>query len=455
MTNYKELLALSEITKEDEIFDYFDEGQITDVVIFTAYLDIQTLVDFRDFLNKNGQKWPNKNANCKNCNVRIFTDSSNKRLLDQLSSQEKRNYSWIEDRYIKESKDKFCFESGIYFVNNSFLFHPKCYLFTYANGASKILFGSMNFTQNGRRSKNKKGNEEFLLSLSTNTQGQMQIARNLKDDIYLYLKNNSEHNIVKYKKGTAIVKTNSLRDLFLDGFLWYKMEETDSLFRMPIKMSKEELKQPTKYYAIDDQHSQSYNIKKVIEKKFRVNLTSETSKNKTKIKIYFLATSIGQWSPKKYREIVEDILFEKEDEKKKEVKKLKEIFANNFEMIQEEVLEDIKKHPQWKITKKKIEKRLKILKSKLLSEEDGKKYNSYCKRLISPWISYPMVDIWNDSLAVKEFENSLDSELQYKLQKERKIPIIRYFTEQEEGLGIESWELQQAPVETLKKYCER
>ena len=65
-----------------------------------------------------------------------------------------------------------------------------------------------------------------------------------------------------------------------------------------------------------------------------------------------------------------------------------------------------------------------------------------------------MVDIWNDSLAVKEFEDSLDSELQYKLQKERKNPIIKYFTEQEEGLGIESWELEQAPVETLKKYCE-
>ena len=256
--NYKELLVLSEITKEEKVFDYFCEGQITDVVIFTAYLDIQTLVDFRDFLNKYAQKWPKKSANYKNCNVRIFTDSSNKRLLDQLSNREKQNYSWIENRYVKKSKDKFCFESGIYFVNNSFLFHPKCYLFTYANGESKILFGSMNFTQNGMRSKNKKGNEEFLLSLSTNTQGQMQFARNLKDDIYLYLKNNSEYNIVKYEKGTTEVKTNSLRDLFLDGFLWYEMKETDSLFRIPIKMSKEELKQPTNYYAIDNQHSQLF-----------------------------------------------------------------------------------------------------------------------------------------------------------------------------------------------------
>lgn len=67
------------------------------------------------------------------------------------------------------------------------------------------------------------------------------------------------------------------------------------------------------------------------------------------------------------------------------------------------------------------------------------------------FISYG--NIWNDSLAVKEFEDSLDSELQYKLQKKRTNPIIRYFTE-EEGLGIESWELEQAPVETLKKYCE-
>lgn len=55
ITNYKELLVLSAITKEKEIFDYFNEGKITEVVIFTAYLDIQTLVDFRDFLNKNGQ----------------------------------------------------------------------------------------------------------------------------------------------------------------------------------------------------------------------------------------------------------------------------------------------------------------------------------------------------------------------------------------------------------------
>lgn len=454
MTNYKELLVLSEITKEEEIFDYFYKGQITDVVIFTAYLDVQTLVDFRDFLNEYAQKWPNKNANYKNCNVRIFTDSSNKRLLDQLSNQGKRTYSWITDRHIKESKDKFCFESGIYFVNNSFLFHPKCYLFTYANGESQILFGSMNFTQNGRRSKSKKGNEEFLLSLSTNTQGEMQIARDLKDDIYLYLKNNSEY-IEKYEESKTEVKTNSLRDLFLDGFLWYKMEETDSLFRMPIKMSKEELKQPTKYYAIDDQHSQSYNIKKVIEKKFGVNLTSETSKNKKKIKTYFLATSIGQWSPKKYKEIVEDILFEKEDEKKKEVKKLKEIFANDFETLQEEILEDFKNHPQWKITKNQIKKRLQILKRKLRSEEGEEEYNSYCKRLISPWSSYPMVDIWNDTLAVEEFEDSLDSELQYKLQKKIKRPIIRYFTEQKEGLGIESWKLEQAPVETLKNYCEK
>ena len=231
------------------------------------------------------------------------------------------------------------------------------------------------------------------------------------------------------------------------------MKETDSLFRMPIKISKEELKQPNKHYAIDDQHSQSYNIKKVIEKKFGVNLTAKTFENNKHLKTYFLATSIGQWSPQKYKKTVEDILFEKAAKKKREVKKIKEIFVNNFEILQKEILQDFRNHPQWGIIENQIKKRLKTLKRKLFSEDGEEEYNSYCKRLISPWSSYPMVDIWNDSLAVKEFEDSLDSELQYKLQKKRTNPIIRYFTE-EEGLGIESWELEQAPVETLKKYCE-
>lgn len=104
------------------------------------------------------------------------------------------------------------------------------------------------------------------------------------------------------------------------------------------------------------------------------------------MKTYFLATSIGQWSPQKYKKTVEDILFEKAAKKNREVKKIKEIFANNFEILQ-----NFRNHPQWGIIENQIKKRLKTLKRKLFSEEGEEEYNSYCKRLISPWSSYPMV----------------------------------------------------------------
>jgi len=91
------------------------------------------------------------------------------------------------------------------------------------------------------------------------------------------------------------------------------------------------------------------------------------------------------------------------------------------------------------------------LKSKLCKEaEEGEEFNSYCRRLIYPWSSYPMVDIWQDSLAVSEFEESIENELHYKLRKERKTQIIKFFTEQE--IGIDFWKFRKDPIATLKKY---
>jgi hypothetical protein len=470
-------MILSDVTQNEKktFFDYCYEGQITDVIIFTAYFDIETLEDLRRFLNKNAKKWPKKSALNKNCSIRIFSDLSNRRLLDQLSNQEKQKYSWIDNRYKKtnESDHENYRDSGIYFMKTGILFHPKCYLFTYANGESKIFLGSMNFTKNGRRAKDGNGNEEFLLSLSTTQTGEKTLTLKIMDDIYSYIKNNSKK-IIKYTGPELKMQNDSLRDLFLSGYIWYETKENDSLFRLPIKIIAEDngTENFNLHYAIDDQHSQTYNIKKVIGKITETKLISKTTESKKQFKPYLLSTSIGQWSPKEFKQEIEAILIEKSEAKSEEINKIIDVFNHDFDKLLNEILIDFQKHPQWGVSKKQIKKRLEVIKNKLLlNPEEGEEFNSYCRRLIYPWSSYPMVDIWQDSLAVSEFEESLKNELYYKLRKERYSKISKFFFERimpgnkktfntvgstkKRQANIDHWKFLENPVEMLKNYLSK
>ena len=427
----------------DTIFASGYGGLLNSLIIVSAYTDVKYIEEIiKRFKSKTYKKR-------KGCHFSIYidekasrynTDESIRVRLDECAKKIKR--SWFLD-------DK----SGIFLVSCGSLFHSK-FIISKSNSYNKFIIGSINFTEKAFTK-----NEEIAVTIEAD-------AHDQKNDENILIKTAEEY--IKSLKPTQIPPqdtqsfstTKSLRDLFLDGFLYREIKEQDP-FRIQLNFPDDYLEDLVdRKKTSDDPYLNSLDDKKVSTLSFAriidiaIRSKPELGKppkyfNKKKEnkhyvwKQYSVECSLGYWVPCAYRKQVEDIKTEKLKENKKLLddlgsfitgegvkKELKETFRKIIEAFQNDWKDFEKRRKKdcyledWKwsdlgITE--IDVQWDNWEAKIIKKLTDKDYEKYRERLLCGVTHFSVPDLWVDPISSVEFEDSVYESIRYSLSSKEKI----------------------------------
>ncbi len=312
--------------------------------------------------------------------------------------------------------------SGIYLVQIGSLFHSKAYLIE-GNKKSRIIFGSMNLTQNGMHK-----NEELILLEDFNTAGKSNGNRlaNWIKDYADTLQNKLNSNRVGDDLSDNF--PSCMRQLLLNGSIYYELKEQNP-FRFKLNLPEEVVKQQVdidKLLEASITDSISLDLLLSANEPFGLGIElPDIGSSKAFWKKYCVETCYGFWNPQSLNSDLKKTLKRRIEERQpyfnfikdtihEEVESLTSVFLGLCSRIQQ----SLKKNgiTGWKYSNEDVAKEAweNWIENTNMKIENDEYYN----RLISGVTSVPSPDVWNDPVASVEFEDSFCESLLYHWSKE-------------------------------------
>ena len=426
----------------DAIFAPGYGGRLNSLVIVSAYTDV-------DYNKKIIELFKTKTyKKRKGCHFSIYLDEKASRYntdetirteLDNCAKKIKRS------RYLDE-------KSGIFLVSCGSLFHSK-FIISKSNRCNKFVIGSINFTEKAFTK-----NEEIAIIIEANAGGPNSHANILIKVAEEYIKSLNPIKILS-QESPSLSTTKSLRDLFLDGFLYRETKEQDP-FRIQLNFPDDYLedlanrKKTSKnpyLDSLDEKKASSLSLAKVFEvaKLKKPEYLNKRKTNKRYVwKQYSVECSLGYWVPSAYKKQVDDILTEKQNENKnlldelvaffdkkiieklEKMEKLKETFREIIKAFQNDWNEFKTRRKKdsdledWKwsnLNEDKIDQPWEDWKNKITNKLTNKDYEKYRERLLCGVTHFCVPDLWTDPISSKEFEESVCDSIRYSLSSKEKI----------------------------------
>ena len=351
-----------------------------------------------------------------------FSDEKIKKSLDKCA------------RRIKDERNHFDENSGIFLVSCGALFHSKFFI-SESRTVCRVVLGSVNFTKKAFEK-----NEEIALVFDANTEGNAK-ANKLIDSLKEYVES-----LKSWKIGTPIeknVKKQSVRDLFLRGRLYRDAKEQDPL-RISLNLPDEYLellearkKQNAKQNATDDifdyLESKTLNSLPLVTIILRAKLElpdffSNGKKKRSSWKNYCIESCFGYWTPEEYIGEIEESLNSISDNKEKKIKDLLGFVEEHNDALRKSFVDFIKKIQSdrrnidsgtwaWDSLNKdeEIEGKWNVWWEKVSAKLRDEKYEEFRKRLCRG-VTYSCVpDLWDDPVSTEEFEHSVCESIRYYL----------------------------------------
>ena len=383
------------------------EGAIRNVIIISAYIDIESIKQVIDFVHERADSRGRPT-------LRFFIDKASSRFL----SNREINTNFVEaEKKIRSFCDS---KSGIYLVQFGALFHSKAYLIE-GNKKAKILFGSMNLTQKGVLS-----NEELVLSEEMNTTGKSSGNR-LAKWLKVYTENIHTKS-VQVGRGLPEQFPSSMRQLLLDGSIYYELKEQNP-FRFKLYLPEGTAKQQAGIdQLLEASITDSVSLESLITANSPVGLGMTLpglAGSRSLWKKLCLETCYGYWSPESLRDELQKILDLRIIDRKPHFDEIKKILLErdaeiakcffglclriNTHLLSVGIIDwkygsEVEAKVAW-------DKWIETTKSKIANKE-------YYERLISGITNVPTPDVWNDPLSSDELENSFCESLLYHWSKE-------------------------------------
>lgn len=319
-------------------------GQIRRIDIATAYTDVEALKTLMDLIVDRGDQRSG-------VKVRIFLDYQNAcKLADELknscniidklhsnqSSRNKKLYKILESSILIKNGTTHSIQ--LFAIQLGTLFHSKAFVME-TNTHLASCVGSVNFTSRGFIT-----NEEIVIT-EILEQSKYRNTKNITKQVMQYMDNelsNSERvGKINFKSLIERRKTpefSGLRELFLEGRLWYEDKE-QTAFNFPLNLP-EKLRirdaevQGISIPHIDSKLGSGLNVLRLIE--LDEKLSDRAPKNRWRRK-YCIQTCLGLWAPNIWTPLIETALISREKRKKVWLDSV----TDKFELSANEIQNDI------------------------------------------------------------------------------------------------------------------
>lgn len=307
------------------------EGKVRSVDVISAYTDIDFINKILDYILENGNKVDKPHFSI-HLDYHASGYSSNKDVRTEL------------DKIAKTVKNKFYNKSGVYLVKTGQLFHSKC-IISKSRTSINLLIGSINFTDYGFSK-----NEEMVLSGQALEGGSSYVNR-LVNQIWDYIEQIPSEQV---GCGEFNIKPLSLRQVLLDGEMYYEQKENDP-FGFPLNI-------PDKILDINQGINRLLSAKInntislehiIFETKELNNLLSSKANSKLSWKKFCIETCYGFWAPTDERENIANVIKEKLKIRSPYYESLFNVINNHKNSIRKQikqVAQDIEKY----VTRKNI-----------------------------------------------------------------------------------------------------
>lgn len=410
--------------KYDSIFDLGYNNLVKSLLIASAFTDV-------DFINEVITKLTQSQYTNNPTLLKIYLDKNASRFN---TSEEVKNKLVKCARRIKDSRNFFTKDSGIYLVSCGALFHSK-FIISKSNTKSKVFLGSINFTRKAFEK-----NEEIAISFETKTKPK---SSNDADRLIGYLERYVGNLPVIEKVENSLSSSYhksfaSLQEMFLNGSLYRVIKEQDP-FRIQLNLPKEYLEDLKKRKKTDvDENDPSWDLEgdmanslslvKIIKK---ANLQEPVFFNKSKDvgrntwKYFSIECSLGYWVPHAYKNYVQQSFsFAKEKKQKlniladfisKHAEELKKVFISRIQNMQNDI-----KTTQWKqdwtwsdYYNDQIADEWDKWMNRLMEKLTSDKYEQFREKLCCGVSPFCVPDLWDDPVSSEEFEQSVSDSIRY------------------------------------------
>ena len=411
----------------DSIFDLGYNNLVKSLLIASAFTD----VDFIDeVITKLTQSQYTNNPTL----LKIYLDKNASRFN---TSEDVKNKLVKCARRIKDSRNFFTKDSGIYLVSCGALFHSK-FIISKSNTKSKVFLGSINFTRKAFEK-----NEEIAISFETKTKPK---SSNDVDRLISYLERYVDNLPVIEKVEKSLSSSYhksfaSLQEMFLNGALYRVIKEQDP-FRIQLNLPKEYLEDLKKRKKTDvDENDPSWDLEgdmanslslaKIIEKTNLPNKPDYFDKRKNDDHIswkkFSIECSLGYWVPNAYKNYVQQCFsfaIEKKQKlerlanfisKDENAKELKNVFISRIQNMQNDI-----KNTQWKqdwswstFNNDKIAEEWDKWMDRLMKKLTSDKYEKFREKLCCGVSPFCVPDLWDDPVSSEEFEQSVNDSIRY------------------------------------------
>ena len=423
--------------------------------------------------------WPQKSKKITRCVVvSAYTDCE---WIDQIVKyvEENKNKKSVEFRFyldfyaskfsiLREVKERLIDvnkrireidpEGGIFLVKNFQLFHSKI-IITQTEKLYKVIVGSINFTQKAFD----KNEEIALVDDFDNPKNYPYYTWQI--ELYLEKLNAVAKNVSEIDENEG---HNSLRSRMMDGVLYWKNSEYKP-FSFNLGLSASLLNKISIFFNYNENSplekywNRVYPSSLPVGKLFKNDLDKESKDpqgEKVKWKYLSLETPYGFWVPREYVKLVEESISKQsmKAEKKlntfcKGIKDNEDIIETNFfefynalksecdkieNMDQKDSNAISNMESRWKEWFDRLKKKIGIQDDKNKSPKEIEKIKSlsqkFLKRLCRSYIQESVPDIWNDEIAVQEFEDNIVDYIRYSSQcKESKPWIVKQIMRKKEN----------------------
>ena len=390
--------------------------KIRKFIAVSAYTDIKSIRDLFKLCKS-------QRLNSGNVTVQIFIDRSAKRNPQELL------------KIHQAMQREFDSQSGIFLVAKGSLFHSKYYLIE-GDMYGKYFLGSMNLTKNGYSS-----NEEILLVDNKYTIKSKSASAQLAKELIDYA-NFIKEESVGMEECFIPQQIYSLRELLLDGKLYYRSAETNPL-SFELELPKEAREIQSTVPQLSAMINNSIYIKKLADGAGGIGSDQEPKETTyNRWKSYCIETCYGYWSPNVFSEKVKsmnDIASKNKASFYSELKdcilKQRPVLDKEFRELWERLVEFLGQNNQlenWKYKEFSVAE--KAWSSWYKNVEQKVSNEQYFKRLVCTIQSVPVPDVWNNPEDSEEFEDSFCNSLSYAINKRSSNEIVKAFKE----LGLDN-----------------
>ncbi|MBR3074017.1 phospholipase D family protein [Fibrobacter sp.] len=421
--------------------------KITRCIVVSAYTDCEWIDGMVDYVEENRNK--------KSIEIRLYLDyfASKFSILKEI----KERLIEINSRIKKLDPN-----GGIFLIKKFQLFHSKI-IITETEKLCKVIVGSVNFTQKAFEK-----NEEIALVDDFNDPDKYP-HYTYQIEYYIEKLNAIAKNVSEINESE---EHNSLRSRMMDGVLYWKNSDYKP-FSFNLGLSTSLLNKISKFFnsnensPLEKYWNRVYPSTLPVSKLFKNNFeekSKDKQEEKVKWKYLSLETPYGFWVPREYVELVEKSISRqsKKTEKKlkvfcRDIKESEEDIVTNFnefynaltyecgkvkKMDRKDSNAIISMKSRWNEWFDRLKKKIGVLDEKNKSpkeiEEIKRLSEKFLERLYRSYNQESVPDIWNDEIAIQEFEDNVVDCIRFSGQcKDSKPWIVKQIMKKKENSDLE------------------